>query len=139
MPFDKTEKKKQKTNLPHAAEIFAHNTARKVLAEEKERWRILDRNLPFSCYDMCFYATEIISSGGTILSVICKAAAHFGWGWHQCYGFFSSPQASVEAKWFGLNWFCSLQSRFLERWSFSHCHVKMIPCLRAKKIRRHAK
>lgn len=36
MSFDKTGKIKQ-PNLPHAAEIFAQNTARKVLAEEKER------------------------------------------------------------------------------------------------------
>lgn len=36
MSFDKTEKKEKKY-LSHAAEIFAHNTAQKILAEEKER------------------------------------------------------------------------------------------------------
>lgn len=81
------------------AENFTHNTVRKVLAEGKETWRICDRNLGcFSCSDMFFYANEIITSGGTFLSVIWKMAAHFGWGWQQCYLVLSLlPRASCLA------------------------------------------
>lgn len=54
--------------------------ALKVLARGKETQRICDRNLGIFqvLIFLFFYASEVINSGDTFLSVMWKTAAHFG-------------------------------------------------------------